>query len=163
MRFPYTCYDTGPWAANTTGKVWIPELDVLVSGMGDDAVQIPLLGLVDVGATECILPYEVADAVKATPFGEGLVYDYSGRPHKVEYAGVYLEVQVEKEVVRWLSIVALDRSREDSALWGRCGFLDHFSVTFDGPGRHFTIRRRGPMPPGMTVSRIPKARRRRRP
>ena len=84
MRFPYCSYDVDPWPANTTGKVWRPELEVIVSGMSDDAIQIPLLGLVDVGATECILPYEVADLAKATLFGnQEFVLDYSGRPHPV--------------------------------------------------------------------------------
>jgi hypothetical protein len=162
MRVPYVSYDAAPWPANREGKVWRPELEVRVGGLDDDAIPVTLSGLVDVGAIECIVPYEVADLVKAIPFDEGFVLDYSGRPHRVEYAGVYLELQVEKEVVRWLSVVAFDRDREESALWGRCGFLNHFCVTFDGPGRHFTIRRRGPIPSGMTVSRIPKARRRRR-
>ena len=157
MRFPYISYDAKPWPANKTGKVWIPELDVMVSGTGEDAVQITLSGLVNIGATECILPYEVADKIKATPFDDGVLFDYSGRPHTVQYAVVYLELHLEKQSVRWLSVIALDHSREDSALWGRCGFLDYFRVTFDGPAKHFTIRRRGPTPKGMTVSRISKA------
>ena len=96
MRFPYRSYDVEPWPANRSGKVWCPELEVIVGGMGDDASRIPLWGLVDVGAAECILPYEVADLVKATPFGDGgFVLDYSGRPHSVQYAGVYLEPALE--------------------------------------------------------------------
>ena len=51
---------------------------------------------------------------------------------------------VREAMVRWMSIVAFARDREDTALWGRCGFLDHFRVTFDGPGKHFTIRMSGP-------------------
>ena len=157
MRFPYRSYDVDPWPAHKSGKVWCPELEVTVSGMGDDASQIPLWGLVDIGAAECILPYEVADLVKATPFDHGgFVLDYSGRPHPVQYAGVYLELRSKKQSVRWMSIVALDRDRGDIALWGRCGFLDHFRVTFDGPDKHFTIRLRGPKPPGFEVSPIPK-------
>jgi hypothetical protein len=42
------------------------------------------------------------------------------------------------------------------ALWGRCGFLDHFSVTFNGPKRHFTIRLRGSIPPGFKVDVLPR-------
>jgi hypothetical protein len=158
MRFSYRSYDVDPWPANRSGKVWCPELEVMVSGMGDNASQIPLWGLVDIGATECIFPNEVADLVKAKPFGDGeFVLDYSGRPHPVQYAGVYLQIRLEKQLIRWVSIVALDRDREDSALWGRCGFLNHFCVTFNGPDQHFTIRLRGPAPPGFTVSRIKKA------
>jgi hypothetical protein len=159
MRFPYRSHDVGPSPTDDSGTIWKPELEVSVRSRNHDAEEMLLWGLVDIGSDDCILPYDVADLIKATPFGHGCVYDYAGKPRLVAYLGVYLQIRLEKHLVTWPSIVAIDRERSESALWGRCGFLNHFCVTFDGPNKHFTIRLRGPIPPGFTVSRIPKERR----
>jgi hypothetical protein len=163
MRFPYRSHEVGPSPTDKSGTIWRPELEVLVRGMNHDAGELLLWGLVDIGADDCILPYDIANLIKATPFGEGYVIDYAGKPREVAYLGVCFQLELEKERISWPSIVAVDRQRTNLALWGRCGFLNHFCVTFDGPGKHFTIRRRGPAPRDSEVSRIskPKPRRRR--
>ena len=46
-------------------------------------------------------------------------------------------------------------------MWGGCGFLNYFCVTFDGPHKHLTIRLRGPTPKNVKVTSIPKSRLRR--
>jgi hypothetical protein len=60
-----------------------------------------------------------------------------------------MQIRLAKQVIRWPAVVAFTRDR-DEALGGMAGFLGHFQVTFDGPGKHFTIRLRGEPPPGFT-------------
>jgi len=125
------------------------------------ATEIPVWGLVDTGATECVLSYEVADHIKATPCaGTSHLVDYTGKPHKVEYGKVHFQIEIEKTKIRWPAIVALHHKRRE-AVWGGCGFLNYFCVTFDGPRKHFTIRLRGAIPKDFTVTRVPKTRLRR--
>jgi hypothetical protein len=155
MRFPYNPYRVEPSPTDGSDTIWCPEQVVAVRGSNHDSEEILLNGLVDIGSDDCVLPYDVVDLVKGTPFGEGAIGDYTRATHPVAYLPVYLRIALAKEMITWPTIVAVDRERTDLALWGRCGFLNHFCVTFDGPNKHFTIRRRGPLPPGFTVSRIP--------
>ena len=53
---PLLSYDADPWPANTRGRSGAPNWRSASAGWSDDAIQIPLLGLVDVGAIECIAP-----------------------------------------------------------------------------------------------------------
>jgi hypothetical protein len=161
MRFAYRPYRADPTPADAAGIIFRPELKVRVWGATVDTREVPLWGLVDTGATECILPYEVADQVKPAWFpGEGGITGYAGEEHPVQYGGVYLQILIEKKRIRWSTVVAFSRKREETALWGRCGFLDHFRVTFDGPEKHFTIRLRGPAPAGFELNPLPRRRRR---
>ena len=89
-----------------------------------------------------------------------MISDYAGRTRPVQYGQVDFQIRIEKKRLRWPAIVAFSRERSDEALWGRRGFLDHFSVTFNGPEKYFIIRLRGPVPAGFTVHPIPKPRRR---
>jgi hypothetical protein len=98
-------------------------------------------GLLDTGATDCILPLDVADLIQPVPFaGQWFLNDYAGVPHEVSYGGVQCRIRLKDRLIRWTSVIAFGNRSEGTALWGRCGFLDQFRVTFDGPARHFTIR-----------------------
>jgi hypothetical protein len=84
---------------------------------------------------------------------------FRGDLKQAEYGGVNLQIRIKDRLARWLAIVVFDPKREE-ALWGLAGFLEHFRVTFDGPGKHFTVRFPAPAPPGFDVELIPKRRRR---
>ncbi len=170
MRFAYNPYPVLPSPADRSdvdppsADQWVfihrPDLKVRVCGSGGRAREVSIWGLVDTGAAECILPHEVADQVKPKWRGTGMISDYAGRTRPVQYGQVDFQIRIEKKRLRWPAIVAFSRERSDEALWGRRGFLDHFSVTFNGPEKYFIIRLRGPVPAGFTVHPIPKPRRR---
>jgi hypothetical protein len=156
MRFSYSPYEAPPSPADESRVVWRPELKVMVGGA---AQGVPFWGLLDVGATDCVLPYEVAGLVKAIPCaGKWSLADYTGKDHEVEYGKVNLRIQTSTHTIQWPAIVAFDRDRDGIALWGRCGFLNYFSVTFNGPQKHFTIRLRPPWPSNFKVTRNPRGR-----
>ena len=110
MRFPYNPYVVGPSPTDPSGTIWCPELVVSVRGRDHDSKEILLNGLVDPGSDDCILPYDVAGLIKATPFGEGHVSDYTGESRSVEYLGVYFQLELEKQLIVWPSIVTIDRA-----------------------------------------------------
>ena len=158
MRFAYSLYRAIPTAADrlvvdpSSSDPFViihrPELKVRVCGPRRHPEEVPIWGLVDTGASECILPYEVADQVKPIWRGTGAISDYAGGAHAVRYGQVHLQIRVEKTRLRWPAVVAFSRERTSEALWGRRGFLDHFRVTFDGPEKSFIIRLRAPVPTG---------------
>ncbi len=154
MPFSYHAYRTSPSPADESDIVWCPMLEVLVIGT---AAEVPIWGLVDTGAAECILPHDVAGVIKAIPCDEkGTIADFSGRTHEMEYGKVTLQIELEKERIRWPAIVAFSRDRTD-AVWGGCGFLNYFRVTFDGPSRKFVIRWRDRSSDRFTVTRLRKS------
>jgi hypothetical protein len=164
MRFAYSSYHAERTAADSivdpspSGRYVLihrPDLKVRVCGPGRHPKEIPLWGLVDIGAVECILPREIAEQVNASLLGTGSIGDYAGGEHDVDYGQVYLQVRLGKERLRWPAIVAFSSKRTGAALWGRRGFLDYFTVCFNGPERHFTIRRRGVLPTGFRAVRMP--------
>ena len=59
---------------------------------------------------------------------------------------VDLEIPGAKRTLRWRATVAFTEGRDEEALWGYAGFLEHFSATFNGRERHLTLRARGPLP-----------------
>ena len=79
-RFAYRPYRDLPSPADDSALIFKPELKVLVRGTASHARELDLWGLVHIGATECILPYEVAGEVKATFKGKGSMADcYPGK------------------------------------------------------------------------------------
>jgi hypothetical protein len=152
-----------PSPANPTNVILRPELVVAVGGTSPNASEERVTGIVDHGATECILPFEYADLVGASWLNESTtMFGYAGRPHIVQYGLVQLRIRLNNQYIRWATAVAFDPDRKGSALWGRYGFLNHFNVTFNGPGHFFVIRLRKPWPVGFEVIPVPESERRRR-
>ena len=126
---PFSCrpYRVTPTPADESEIVWRPELKVLVGGT---AADIPLWGLVDTGATECVLPHEVADLVKASPrAGTWSLTDYTGKRHDVEYGEDFPSDSSESAQLENPAGPRLSRSTTswgEPPLWGRCGFLESF-------------------------------------
>ena len=144
MRLSYNIYraiaspaDRSPVGALPTDPVLIlhrPELKVRVSGPGKGSGETVLWGLVDTGAVECILPHAASEVLRPIWRGYGSHHRLHGRGEAVRYGQVFLQIRIGHKQIRWPAIVAFSRDREEAALWGRRGFLDHFSVTFNGPG-----------------------------
>jgi hypothetical protein len=162
MRFAYRPYDIESSPADPSEEILRPALKVRVWGMNGPDRDVPLWGILDTGADECVLPFEVAERIEpAWSDGVGLLTDYTGKPHVIQYGAAYFQIKIKNRLIRWAPVVAFDRHREDrEALWGVAGFLEHFRVTFDGPGRHFTIRLPSPSPRSFTVQRLPGRRKR---
>jgi hypothetical protein len=162
MRFAYRPYEIVPSPADPSPYGFRPELLVRVDGSREPTNDVPIWGILDPAAVDCILPYEVADRVNPvwSP-GTWPMTDYAGGIHQVEYGRVYLQFQIGKKRLRWPTIVAFSRDRR-TALWGRSGFLDHFNVTFHGPEKYFIIRLRGRLPTGLEADSTSPPRDRRR-
>jgi hypothetical protein len=160
MRFAYRPYDVDPSPADPAPVSYRPDLLVRVRGAGGPDDGVPIWGILDIGAIDCILPYEVAERIKpAWCGGMRTMADFAGGSRAVRYGRVHFQIQIGRKRIRWPSVVAFRQDLKD-ALWGRCGFLNHFSVTFNGPARHFIIRLRGVPPPGFRVDALPTARER---
>jgi hypothetical protein len=156
MRFAYRPYPVDPSPSDPSPISYRPELRVQVRGTAGPSDGIPIWGILDPAAIDCILPYDTADRLHPTWYDDARsMQDFAGGLREVRYGRVTFQVQIGGRRVRWPAIVAFSRERR-IALWGRCGFLNHFRVTFDGPGRHFTIRLRGSMQPGFKVDILPK-------
>jgi hypothetical protein len=117
--------------------------------------EIDLWGVLDTGAVECVLPYEVHEAVEAARRSDdlGALGGFAGPPRVLEYGTVDLEVLLKGRPYRWSAKVAFDRERAGEALWGHIGFLEYFNATFHGPERHFTLRLKGLLRPPVMPSR----------
>lgn len=146
LRAPYTSQEVDPTRFDPSTEIHRPILQVRVIGLQD---EIPLLGLLDTGASECVIPYEVHEAVRAdmNPYDIGPIVDYAGEEHFVRYGTIDLEIPCKSGFLRWSARVAFDEDRKDEALWGHAGFLEYFNATFNGPEKHFTLRLRGLSPP----------------
>jgi hypothetical protein len=160
MRLAYRPYAIDPSPADPSTVSFRPELLVRLIGPRGRSDEITVWGLLDTGALDCILPWSLADQLNPTWYGPGWAADYASGSHEVMYGGVHLQVRVENQRVRWPAIVAFSRDRMNIPLWGRCGFLQHFNVTFNGPGHYFIIRLRKRLPAGYTVDSVPRASRR---
>jgi len=145
MRFSYKPYSVQPTPASSDLEVYRPSLKVRVIGLGG---HVEIWGLLDTGADECILPIGIIPAIGvAQRTGEiGVVQDFARRPRTVNYGTVDLEVWLKNQPYRWHAKVAFLGDR-DEAIWGRGSFLEYFNASFHGPGRHFTLRLRSPLPP----------------
>lgn len=139
MRLDYTRYEMSPSPAESRPYVYRPMLTVKVRGTKG---EVPIAGLLDTGAVDCILPWQVADQVAPSwVAGTAVITGATGGERELPYGAVLLSVDLDKGPETWPAIVAFDHEREFRALWGMAHFLDRFRMTFDGPGRHFTIRR----------------------
>lgn len=146
MRFPYQPYrGFAPSPADRSTTAYRPAIQVRVIGLVGD---LNLWGILDTGAMECVLPFEVLDAVEPArrPDDEGWIAGYVGEGRPVPYGTVDLEIILKGKPRRWSAKVAFDPERRGEALWGMVGFLEHFAASFDSPERHVTLRLKGKPP-----------------
>ena len=145
MRFPYHEFRDPPRPGITEPAVsYIPMIRARVIGLTSFATT---LGTLDTGAEDTLLPASLVAQIgvhlKAGDIGDFRTAD--GRVFHAPYGTVDLEISRGRKSHRWRARVAF--IQRPTALFGFAGFLEHFAATFDGPGRHVTLRLTGhPLP-----------------
>lgn len=145
MRFPYHEFRDPPPSPGTEASVsYIPMIRARVIGLTGSAT---ILGTLDTGAEDTLLPERLVSQI-GVHLRSGDVGDFrtaDGRIFHAPYGIVDLEISRGKKSHRWRARVAF--IQRPTALFGFAGFLEHFAATFDGPGRHVTLRLTGhPLP-----------------
>ncbi len=64
MRFAYRPYDVDPSPADPARVSYRPDLLVLVGGAAGPTDGVPIWGILDPAAIDCILPHDAADRIK---------------------------------------------------------------------------------------------------
>lgn len=111
-----------------------PEIPVTIIGRRDAS---PIIGLVDTGSDNTILPMSVAEKlgvpVRATAGPPAQVF---GGNHVQLFAGeVAFELRSADEFIHWKADVYFHDfppGEVETAILGHAGFLDYFTATFDG-------------------------------
>lgn len=111
-----------------------PEIPIAVIGPSQ---SITLLGLVDTGSDNTILPKIVAEQLniplqnahgpEATVFGGNRVRLLAGE--------VTLQIEADGESLRWSTPIYFfdfPKHHDETAILGHAGFLDYFTAVFDG-------------------------------
>lgn len=150
-RFSYIPQEMRPSYADRDGKVWRPMMPFDVEGL---AGRFPLVGLVDSGATETLLPMDVRDHIDpAHREGEvGTLEGADGSEFGVWYGTVNLIVKLGRQRYRWGAVVGFTDAREEAVL-GDAGFMRYFHVAFDRPHRLFTVRPAVRLPAAISIPR----------
>ena len=134
-RFDYFPIAVG-WREGSSELITIyrPMVRVTVIGPDDAVTQ---LGLLDTGADETILPIEIlAQIGHAGPAGRtGRLHGIHGGSVDVVYGEVrfgFTEGGTKPFV--WEATVAFGQNLAEP-IFGHSGFLEHFTASFNGPGR----------------------------
>jgi hypothetical protein len=151
MTIKYTPYRCAPSPADPSGIVYRPSIKVRVAGLKD---SVDLWGILDTGAVECMLPYQVLQEIDPARRSEdvSLVSGFAGMAEEVVYGAVNLTIWLKGRAHSRHAKVGFVEGR-DTALWGHIGFLQYFNASFNGPGRHFTLVRKGKLPTPMSLPR----------
>jgi hypothetical protein len=142
-----------------TFDFWEREVDPIPGEIGLQPIYEPMLvvrvagplggwlipGLLDTGSAETLIPAEylarlgIAKGPRFTLSGAGgRFYAWLGT--------VDLELRRAKTVRQWSTRVGFD-PRRTIAIWGRVGFLNHFTATFDCAKRSVRLRPNETFPP----------------
>lgn len=145
MRFPYHEFrDPPPPGGDQVTVSYVPIIRARIIGLtGSETI----LGTLDTGAEDVLLPDRLISAigVHLKPGDIGDFRSADGRVFHPPYGTVDLEVARGTKSHRWRARAAF--VARATALFGFSGFLEHFAATFDGPGRHVTLRLTGqPLP-----------------
>jgi hypothetical protein len=118
-----------------------PAITVRVVGPSGEGWMIP--GVLDTGAAMTLLPidYMVRLGVEKGPRFE---LGGGGVRFPAWLGRVDLELSRGRASHQWSARVGFTMRR--TALWGRAGFLDHFTATFNGLRRSVTLRPNGTAP-----------------
>ena len=142
MKFRYRRYRTGLAPALTGGTVARPEIPLRIIGPSG---TIKVDALADTGADMTLFPRSFAARI-GVPVDESIRWPMGGIAGQVVEASpgeVDLEVADEATSHRWRATVAFvdyPPGAHESVILGHSGFLNHFRVIFDGPGRELEIR-----------------------
>ncbi len=134
--------DPLPWE---TGLQVIHEPIIPIRFIGPERTYI-IRGLLDTGASMTLLPRSYLTKLGLRPGDRSKFRTASGQ-HDVWLGALDLELRSGRASYRWSARVGFIPRVDNLARLGHLGFLDHFSVTFDGLRKRVTIRPNGTFPP----------------
>ena len=143
MRFDYAEreVDPLPWES---GLQVIREPIIPVRFIGPLRTYI-IRGLLDTGASMTLLPRSYMTKLGLIP-GERARFRTAVGGHDVWLGALDVELRSGRTSYRWSAQVGFIPRVDNVALLGHMGFLDHFSVTFDGLRGRVTLRPNGIFP-----------------
>jgi hypothetical protein len=133
MRFPYTLNLVASIDTGDEIVVLRPEIPLRVYG---PTGHIDVMGLVDSGADNSILPLSVARnlGIETTPGTGPGATAFGGQKISLSSAEVVIEMSDEDgAAIRWRAHLHFaDFLAENAVILGHEGFLDYFTATFSG-------------------------------
>ncbi len=143
MRFDYAMREVDPLPGES-GLQIIHEPIVLVRFAGP-ARSYLIRGLLDTGAAMTLLPRFYLTKLGLSP-SERVRLRAAGGTIEIALGALELELRSARSVYRWPARVGFVHRADNVALLGHAGFLDYFSVTFDGLHKRVTMRPNGTFP-----------------
>lgn len=140
MKFPYVEYSVEPSPTLPNGIIYRPMLPIRVIG---PAGEISILGLLDTGSDQTLLPRTVGNDIGANIDNtqQWSLGGVGGQSIHAVLGRVELEIAYESEAYRWpqqVGFVSFATAEDEVAILGHAGFLDFFTVTFDGENHEFS-------------------------
>jgi hypothetical protein len=102
-------------------------------------------GLLDTGAAMTLVPRFYLTKLGLSP-GERLRLRAAAETFEILLGMLELELRSRRTIHRWPARVGFVHRADNVALLGHAGFLDYFSVTFDGLHKRVTLRPNGTFP-----------------
>ena len=151
MIFPYQVVMAVSPVTGIPSELTRPEVLVGIEG-----VELRLvIGLLDSGADYSILPKVIAEAagIELRPALGSALVGVSGNPLEATFGTVRFILEDDESTFEW-SATALfhDVPSEDGGVLGRTGFLEYFTVTFDGENNLATLQPNSRFPGEVTFA-----------
>ena len=128
-----------------SGIQYLHEPVIVVRAIGPSGTPWLIQGLLDTGADETLLPMRFRDRQGVARGGRYTLKGAGGSPLVAWIGEVDLEMGSPRASYRWSARVGFT-PRRDVAIWGRHGFLNYFTATFDGLRRSVSLRSNGSAP-----------------
>ena len=128
-----------------SGLQIISEPIILVRFVGPQRTYL-IRGLLDTGASMTLVPRSYMVKLGLVP-DDRIRLGTAAGGLDVWLASLDLELRSGSPTDRWSARVGFVPRTDNLALLGHSGFLDHFSVTFDGLRKRGTLRPNGTFPP----------------
>lgn len=151
MIFPYQAVMVDSPVTGVASELTRPE--VLVGIEGKELRLV--IGLLDSGADYSILPKTVADAagIELRPVQGSALVGVSGNPLHATYGTVRFILEDDDSTFEWTATALFhDVPSEDGGVLGRAGFLEYFTVTFDGENNMATLQPNSRFPREVTFA-----------
>jgi hypothetical protein len=143
VRFDYVEREVDPLPGESGPQV-IYEPVVPVWFVGPQQTYL-IRGLLDTGASMTLVPRFYLTKLGLMP-GERVLLRTAAGAVEVLLGMLDLELRARRVTYRWSARVGFASRVDNLALLGHSGFLDYFSVTFDGLRKCSTLRPNGTFP-----------------